>query len=139
VASQPTTKATMATTKTAETTGPTQTATGDRPAGRHTRIGVDEGIFVGREAMLDEEGTTTDLPQRHTALQLGNELGFGGGEAEKIPGPFDFTGGLGVDDPGLRIGQEVLGQADLFRAQRPGGHEVRQPVEHGHVRQAPSP
>ncbi len=49
------------------------------------------------------------------------------------PRRFDLSRRLGVHDPGLGVGQQALGQADLLRARAPGGAEVREPVQHGHV------
>jgi hypothetical protein len=48
-----------------------------RPGPGHPIVGVDDGGLHGREPVLDEKGTTTDLPQGDPSLQLGEEFGFG--------------------------------------------------------------
>ena len=59
--------------------------------GKHAGVGVDDLALVAGEAVLDEEGALSDLPERPAAAQLRQQLGFGVGEPEQLAGP----GGLG--------------------------------------------
>ena len=85
----------------------------------HRCIGVDQSALDGRQSVLDQERPTPDLPQRHSPLQMGNELGLGGRQPEEVPGPFDLPRRLRVDDPGLGVGQQPLGQPDLLGTRWP--------------------
>ena len=89
--------------------------------------------------MLDQERPSAHLPEGHAPSELGDQLGLGVGEPEELAGAGHLPGGLGVDHPRLRVGQEALGQAHLLGALAAHRTEVGQPVEHGHVGHAVGP
>ena len=47
-------------------------------------------------------------------MQRADQVGLGIGQTEEFTGPGHLSGRLGVDDPGLRVGQETLGQTHLL-------------------------
>ena len=61
--------------------------------------------------------------------RVGRRLGLGLAQAEQLDGPADLVGRLAVDDPGLGVGQQPLGQADLLGALVAGGEQVAQAVD----------
>ncbi len=58
--------------------------------------------LVRRQAVLDQERPGADLPQRHTASEMGHELCLGRREPEQGAGPLDLARRLRVDDPRSR-------------------------------------
>jgi len=95
----------------------------------HAGVGVAEWFFGAGAAVADDEGALADLPEGDAAVERGQQLGFGAGEAEGVAGPVELVGGLAVDDPGLGVGEEAFGQRAFARAGGAGGLEVGEAVD----------
>ena len=99
----------------------------------HAGVGVHQRPLVRRQPVLYQERPVGDLPQPHPALKMGNELGFGIGQAEEFGRTGDLARRLGVDDARLGVRQQPLRQADLLGISRAHRGEVRKAMEHRHV------
>jgi hypothetical protein len=83
--------------------------------------------------VLDDERALADPPERLASLQIGDLLDLDLGQAEQLAGLLDLAVGLAVDDPGLRVLEQSLGQLDLLAALVAGRGQVAEPVHHGHA------
>ncbi len=85
------------------------------------------------ELMLADEGAVPDAPEALTDAQSWQELLLGAGQAEGAGGHAELVGFLPVDNPGLRICQETVGEGSHGGALVADVFQVGEFVEDQHV------